>query len=352
MQNTVALAVISRHLPGDAAREEELAFRRILHELLAAGSELLSVSLPAPLVTIVNEYCQGRTAGRLLLFLSALFQPATPWCPSFSLLPLWFGTSLFLPSVLPSTFAFACVRSCLSLCARVGCGICRFVIRALYPLLYPLTFQKRVPSVRLLPIHFFPPPISFTLSAGLKWKLATGAPGINGAIERISDTSARHSGPKYQRNAFIQGDTPLSSGRHAWRVRVEGLGDYGGEVALGIVQAGREVRKHASSPCFHGIETYGVGRRWGPRSGGPLEVARYTMDSGLGEIRSGDTVDLPLDMDKRSLTAITLKDGKRCVWRGLPDMAWVPHFYLCNANNAISVEVIDPEQAGLMAKKD
>ena len=172
----------------------------------------------------------------------------------------------------------------------------------------------------------------------LAWKLATGGPGLFGSIERVSDYSALNKG--FADNAFISGDTPLKSGKHAWRVTVDGLGPDGGDSILGIIQADKALpRDSYNDVTFFGIDTVQSNRR---RAAG-----RFSQGSGLGEIRSGDKLDFLLDIEKRTFTVITLKDGKSCVFN-VPDLqpGWVPHFHLYRSRNQVSIELIPPEQAG------
>ena len=173
---------------------------------------------------------------------------------------------------------------------------------------------------------------------GIRWELATGGTGLSGCVRRISDYSARNAGPANE--AFISGDTPLKSGIHAWRVKVDGLGSEGSDSVLGIVQAGRSL----SSDSYEDLTLYAVDTL---KQGYRRTAGKHTQDSGLGTIRNGDKVDFVLDIDNRTLTAITLNDGKRCVFN-LPEIpsGWVPHFHLYTVGNQVSIELISPEEAG------
>lgn len=171
----------------------------------------------------------------------------------------------------------------------------------------------------------------------LHWKLGFARPFHHGAIKRVADLSALHTGP-YDSYAHTTGDTPLSSDVHAWRVTVEGLLDNGTSAYFGVTLAQEPRTFSHTRPSFHGVQTLHRGLRFC--------AGKSSLDSGLGEIRSGDTLDFLLDVDAAILTVITMKDGKRCVFELPRNMAWLPHFVLCRAGNSISVEVLPPHEAG------
>ena len=77
------------------------------------------------------------------------------------------------------------------------------------------------------------------------WKLAVLSD--NWLINRYSDTVASRcmfpsdnwliSRDRVTEDPYICGDTPLSSGYHAWRVQYRNLGDNGQLLAIGVVDA-------------------------------------------------------------------------------------------------------------------
>lgn len=173
----------------------------------------------------------------------------------------------------------------------------------------------------------------------LPWKLATAEPAVYGPVERLSDVSARHTEPN-ARDAFIQGDTPLSVGRHAWRARLSGS-DTDQNQLFGVIEAGKALAASSyTDPSFYGIYSRsGGGGRWTAGMG--------SVGDGVGDLRSGDTLDLLLDIDRATFSIVALKDGKRADFEGLPaGKAWVPYFWMYDAGHAFTVEVIDPEQFG------
>lgn len=71
--------------------------------------------------------------------------------------------------------------------------------------------------------------------AVLRWKLVAFPPGLSGPVDRLSDNSACQAAAKDE-YAFIQGDTVLFDGVHAWRVWLERpQSRYYSGVGLGVI---------------------------------------------------------------------------------------------------------------------
>lgn len=108
---------------------------------------------------------------------------------------------------------------------------------------------------------------------------------------------------------------------------MEGLGGDGSDAYLGVAESKKVLGIFSSrDPAFRGIST---------------------ERGDLGLIRSRDTLDFLLDVNEGSLTVCALKNPLRSYWIQLPkNRSWVPHFAFAWEGNSMSVEVIDPEQAG------
>lgn len=151
---------------------------------------------------------------------------------------------------------------------------------------------------------------------------------------------------------FIQGDTPLSSGRHAWRVRVDGFDERVGEIFIGIHRPWRpeEIKEGSAWENLHfdwtftGFEGWTL---WRFKAGDPDRPNRIKLFS---KMRSGDMYDCVLDLEKREFTVFSLRDKKSASWSDLAEVpeGYVPHFILYHDGDAVTVEIIEPEEAGVL----
>lgn len=179
------------------------------------------------------------------------------------------------------------------------------------------------------------------------WGLATTYPGVFGDIEIVSAHGIicfLHSAPYLE--GQVQGDTPLSAGLHAWRVKAGGLG-LG--VALGVVwwqpekEGAPPLDWPLDDPALYGVVCVGQGACT------RLTAGEQSKDSGLWDIYPGHTADLLLDCDKGSLTVITLRDGRRCTVALPLNTAWLPYFWIsCRGGGPFFVDLLEPEQAGIV----
>jgi len=174
----------------------------------------------------------------------------------------------------------------------------------------------------------------------VQWNLSVE---YEGPLERLSDNSVRHIGLGGLRRAKILGDTPLTSGAHAWRVRLDGMLKYGRFASIGIVpeeDAGVEEGRDWEQQPFFGVDTGAPKRRWNGNLCGEW------VDP-LGQFERSTVLDILLDLEKRLLLVVVPKTGDFAPI-ALPHdvVAWRPAFRLLCPGNKVSVEVIEPEQVG------
>lgn len=190
------------------------------------------------------------------------------------------------------------------------------------------------------------------------WKLASVPPPGTPPryIRRLSENpdggEAKGYYMRLQTAVPVVGDTPLSSGVHAWRVTLEQILEdaeawRGDDVYLGVMQAGGRADEDGYEATdtvypFYGmfaegsVRFVGTGMNDGEEGGG-----------GLDALRPGDSVDFVLDVEGRTLTAVTPRTGKHCVISDLPaGQAWTPYFSISDPHMLFSCQAIRPEWAG------
>lgn len=178
----------------------------------------------------------------------------------------------------------------------------------------------------------------------LRWKFATRKPGLEGDIELLSDLSAWHVRPQLSMRrpvfAYVSGDTPLCSGRHAWRVELDGFHPGRGRtdwLAVGIV-----ARLNGEGSHSYQDETfYGLGNAF--EDGAKWTAGQMTRKIPFDRFRNGDTVEFLLDVGRGLLVAVKYPAAV-VIWTDLPAGPWLPHFHLGHYGARVAVQILDPDR--------